>query len=225
MVNGITGVIREQKITDLILGLHQKSILTDTLLGSASGNILGWSNITTFIYRPVQPLATIKRTIVVIPAGAENEIGFVLWMQKIINVIKNTGSTLVFYATKQTLAYLKEAYAKSIINAEYKVFKDWDDFLVLSRELKNDDNLIVVMSRKNHLSYHSKMAKMPLYLNRYFQKNSFILVYPVQIATDDEISENSPVSTVKKALLRFDDIGKLLEKMYKKKKPGSSSGS
>ena len=81
------------------------------------------------------------------------------------------------------------------------------------------------MSRKNHLSYHSKMAKMPLYLNRYFQKNSFILVYPVQIATDDEISENSPVSTVKKALLRFDDIGKLLEKMYKKKKPGSSSGS
>ena len=225
VVNGITGVIREQKITDLILGLHQKSILTDTLLGSASGNILGWSNITTFIYRPVQPLATIKRTIVVIPAGAENEIGFVLWMQKIINVIKNTGSTLAFYATKQTLAYLKEAYAKSIFNAEYKVFKDWDDFLVLSRELKNDDNLIVVMSRKNHLSYHSKMAKMPLYLNRYFQKNSFILVYPVQIATDDEISENSPVSTVKKALLRFDDIGKLLEKMYKKKKPGSSSGS
>jgi Kef-type K+ transport system membrane component KefB len=224
VVNGITGVIREQKITDLILGLHQKSILTDTLLGSASGNILGRSNITTFIYRPVQPLATIKRTIVVIPAGAENEIGFVLWMQKIINVIKNTGSTLAFYATKQTLAYLKEAYAKSIFNAEYKVFKDWDDFLVLSRELKNDDNLIVVMSRKNHLSYHSKMAKMPLYLNRYFQKNSFILVYPVQRATDDEISENSPVSTVKKALLRFDGIGKLLEKIYKKKKPGSSSG-
>ena len=225
VVNGITGVIREQKITDLILGLHQKSILTDTLLGSASENILGRCNITTFIYRPVQPLSTIKRTIVVIPAGAENEIGFVHWMQKIINVIKNTGSTLAFYATKQTLAYLKEAYAKSIFNAEYKVFKDWDDFFVLSRELKNDDNLIVVMSRKNHLSYHSKMAKMPTYLNRYFQKNSFILVYPVQKASDDDISEDLPVSPVKKTLLRFDGIGKLLEKMYKKKKPDSSSES
>ncbi len=223
VVNGITGVIREQKITDLILGLHQKSILTDTLLGSASESILGRCNITTFIYRPVQPLATIKRTIVVIPAGAEHEIGFVHWMQKVTNVIKNTGSTLVFYAKKQTLAYLKEVYSLRIVNAEYKVFKDWDDFLVLSRELKNDDNLIVVMSRKNHLSYHSKMAKMPAYLNSYFQKNSFILVYPVQIRIEDEISENSPVSTVKKTLLRFDGIGKLLEKMYKKKKPDSSS--
>ena len=219
VVNGITGVIREQKITDLIFGLHQKSILNDTLLGSASENILGRCNITTFIYRPVQPLATIKRTIVVIPAGAENEIGFVLWMQKIINVIKNTGSKLLFYATKQTLAYLKDVYSSSIVNAEYKVFKDWDDFLVLSRELKNDDNLIVVMSRKNHLSYHSKMAKMPTYLNRYFQKNSFILVYPVQIGIVDDGIENS---TVKKTLLRFDGIGKLLEKIYKKTKPDSS---
>ena len=219
VVNGITGVIREQKITDLIFGLHQKSILNDTLLGSASENILGRCNITTFIYRPVQPLATIKRTILVIPAGAENEIGFVLWMQKVINVIKNTGSKLLFYATKQTLAYLKDVYSSSIVNAEYKVFKDWDDFLVLSRELKNDDNLIVVMSRKNHLSYHSKMAKMPTYLNRYFQKNSFILVYPVQIGIVDDGIENS---TVKKTLLRFDGIGKLLEKIYKKTKPDSS---
>ena len=143
-------------------------------------------------------------------------------MQKVINVIKNTGSKLLFYATKQTLAYLKEVYSSSIVNAEYKVFKDWDDFLVLSRELKNDDNLIVVMSRKNHLSYHSKMAKMPTYLNRYFQKNSFILVYPVQIGIEDDGIENSTVSTVKKTLLRFDGIGKLLEKIYKKNKPDSS---
>jgi len=222
VVNGITGVIREQKITDLILGLHQKSILTDSLLGSPSDNILGRCNITIFIYKPVQPLATIKRTLVVVPAGAEHEIGFVHWMQKVINIIKNTGSKLVVYAPKQTLAYLKEACSQTVSNAEYRQFKEWDDFLGLSTEIKNDDNLIVVMSRKNNLSYHSKMAKMPLYLNRYFQKNSFILVYPVQIGREDDISLESPVSTVKKTFLRFDGIGKLLEKMYKKKKPDSS---
>ncbi len=223
VVNGITGVIREQKITDLILGLHEKSILTESLLGSASDNILGRCNITTFIYKPVQPLATIRRTIVVVPAGAENEIGFVHWMQKVINIIRNTGSKLVVYAPKQTLVYLKEACSQTISNAEYKLFKEWDDFLVLSSEIKNDDNLIVVMSRKNNLSYHNKMAKMPVYLNKYFQKNSFILVYPVQIGREDDISEESPVSTVKKTMLRFEGIGKLLEKMYKKKKPDSSS--
>ena len=217
VVNGITGVIREQKISDLILGLHQQSILTDSFLGSASENILGRCNITTFIYKPVQPLATIKRTMVVIPAGAENEIGFEHWMKKVINIIRNTGSKLVVYATKQTHAHLKERYSQSLSNTEYKVFKDWDDFLVLSREIRNDDNLIVVMSRKNHLSYHGKMAKMPAYLNKYFQKNSFILVYPVQIAIKDDITEESTVLSVKKNHVRFGGIVKLLEKMYKRK--------
>jgi Kef-type K+ transport system membrane component KefB len=218
VVNGIACVIREQKITDLILGLHHESSLVDGLLGSSSENILGRCNVTTFIYKSVQPLATIKRTILVVPAGAENEIGFVLWMQKVINIIRNTGSKLVVYATKQTLAYLKDAYSMSISNAEYKIIKDWDDFLVVSRDIKNDDNLIVVMSRKNHLSYHSKMAKMPGYLDRYFQKNSFILIYPVQTG----IIEDTPVLPIKKTLLRFEGIGKFFDKVYKKTKSESS---
>lgn len=222
VVNGIACVVREQKITDLILGMHQKSTITESFLGSSSENILGRCNITTFIYKPVQPLATIKRTIVVIPEGAEKEIGFVLWMRKMINIIKNTGSKLVVYGTKQTIAYLKGEYSMSISHAEYKVLKEWDDFQAVSREIKNDDNLIVVMSRKNHISYHSKMAKMPLYLNRYFQKNSFILIYPVQSGIVEETFESKSGQSVKKTLLRLDEVAKIFAKVYKRKKRDSS---
>ncbi len=218
VVNGIACVIREQKITDLILGLHHKSSLKDGLLGSSLGNILGRCNITTFIYKPVQPLATIRRTILVIPSCAENEIGFVLWMQKLTNIISNTGSKLVVYATKQTITHLKEVYSITMSNAEIRVFKDWDDFLIVSREIKNDDNLIVVMSRKNHLSYHSKMAKMPIYLSRYFQKNSFILIYPVQVITEDDTCEDTPVQTIKKTFLKFDVFSNFFEKIHRKTK-------
>jgi Kef-type K+ transport system membrane component KefB len=228
VVNGIAGVIREQRITDLILGLHYKSNLTDSFLGSASENILGRCNVTTFIYKPVQPLSTIKRTIVVIPAGAENEIGFVHWMQKLITIEKNTGTKLVLYAAKQTLAYLKESYSATIPSAEYKLFKEWDDFLVLSREIKSDDNLIIVMSRKNHLSYHSKMAKIPAYLNRYFQKNSFILIYPIQTGIAEDTCDDTHVLPIKKTLVRFQGISRMLDKVeqaYKRKKPESSEKS
>ena len=218
VVNGIACVIREQKITDLILGLHHKSSLKDGLLGSSLGNILGRCNITTFIYKPVQPLATIRRTILVIPSCAENEIGFVLWMQKLTNIISNTGSKLVVYATKQTITHLKEVYSITMSNADIRVFKDWDDFLIVSREIKNDDNLIVVMSRKNHLSYHSKMAKMPIYLSRYFQKNSFILIYPVQVITEDDTCEDTPVQTIKKTFLKFDVFSNFFEKIHRKTK-------
>ncbi|MEI7823832.1 MAG: cation:proton antiporter [Chlorobiaceae bacterium] len=213
LVNGIAGVIREQKITVLILGLHQKNGLTDTFLGSASENILGRCNVTTFIYKPVQPLATIRRTIAVIPEGAENEIGFVLWIQRVMNIIKNTGSKLVVYASKQTIACLKESYSESFALAEYKMFKEWDDFLALSREIKNDDNLIIVMSRKNHLSYHPKMSRIPLYLNRYFQKNSFILIYPVQTGISEDTCEDTPLQSLQKTRVNVENM---LKKVYKR---------
>ena len=213
VVNGIAGVIREQKITDLILGVHHKSVLSDSFLGSSSEKILGRSNVTTFIYKPFQPLATIKRTIAVIPQGAENEIGFVLWMQRLINIIKNTGSKLMVYASKQTIAYLKEAYAENFPNVEYKVFKEWDDFLVLSSEIKNDDNLIIVMSRKNHPSYQPKMAKIPVYLNRYFQKNSYILIYPVQTGIPEDTYEGTNLQSLKKPIINIENVKNMLAKV------------
>ncbi len=213
VVNGIAGVIREQKITDLILGLHHKKNLTESFPGSTSESIIGRSNVTTFIYKSVQPLATIKRTIVIIPEMAENEIGFVLWMQRLINIIKNTGSKLVIHASRQTIVYLKEVCSESIAHAEYKMLKEWDDFLLLSKEIKNDDNLIIVMSRKNNLSYHSKMARISAYLNRYFQKNSFILIYPVQSGISEEAYENTTFQPFQKSLVNFD---KILKKVYKK---------
>ncbi len=213
VVNGIACVIREQKITDLILGLHHMQSLTESFLSSSPGSILRRCNVTTFIYKPVQPLATIRRTIIVIPEGAENEIGFALWMKRIINIINNTGSKLLIYASRQTIAYLKEVYTESITHAEYKIFKELADFLVLSSEIKNDDNIIIVMSRKNNISYNARMARIPIYLNKYFQKNSFILIYPVQTGIPEDIGEEPLIQPRPKS---FINLEKILNKVYKK---------
>ena len=218
VANGIASVIREQKITDLILGIHHKSPLTEGFLGSSSEKILGRCNVTTFIYKPAQPLATIRRTIMVIPDGAENEIGFMLWRQRLTNIIKNTGSKLVVYASKHMISLLTEVYAGSIPDAEYKVFGGWDDVLFLSSEIKSDDNLIIVMSRKHHHSYHPKMARVPAYLNRYFHKNSYILIYPVQTGIPDETSEDTPAQPLKKTMFSLEMVRKMLQKVYNLKK-------
>jgi Kef-type K+ transport system membrane component KefB len=189
IVNGIDGVVREQRITDLILSLHYQRGLTDSFLGSLSEMLLITCNVTTFIYKPAQPLATIRRTLAVIPQGAENEDGFMLWKDRLASMVANTGSKLVFYADKQTLSYLKESHAGSFPNAEYKMFRNLNDFSGLAKEIRNDDNLVVVMSRRNYRSYHSRMAKIPSYLGRYFKNNSFILIYPVQSRNDEEVPE------------------------------------
>ena len=79
------------------MGLHRDKSPA-IFLGKITGDLLGESNVTTYIYKPVQPLATIKRHIVIIPSQAEKEAGFLMWLHKIGNLARNTGTKIVVYA-------------------------------------------------------------------------------------------------------------------------------
>ena len=185
VANAIISVIKEQGITDLVLGLHQGKRATSSFLGNMTEGILGQSNVTTLVYRPMQPIATVKRHLVVVPEQAEKEVGFSMWVNKIWNVIQNTGGKVVFYGTETTLGYLKDIYKKRPIEAEFTTFEDWDDFLIIFREIKDDDMLWVVMSRRERISYHASMNRIPNYLNKYFQMNGFVLIFPMQAGETD----------------------------------------
>ena len=112
VANAIISVIKEQGITDLVLGLHQGKGVVSSFLGNMTEAILGQSNVTTLIYRPIQPIATVKRHLVVVPARAEKEVGFPMWVNKVWNIIHNSGAKAVFYASEDTMVYLKEMYKK-----------------------------------------------------------------------------------------------------------------
>lgn len=217
IVNGITSVVREQKITDLILGLHQKTGISDSFLGDLTEGILTKCNTTTLIYKPVQPLSTVKRHIIVVPEKAEKEIGFPFWLVKIWNIGRSTGAKLVFYSSKETEKYLKEIYAKHPVECEFREFSKWQDFLILSREVHKDDCLFIVMSRKGKLSYNSNMANVPEYLNNYFDQNSFILVYPMQAG----VAETGGIDLTNPSLLepveKLDEIGKTVANIFRRK--------
>ena len=186
IATGIYNTVKEKHITDLILGLHQKQNISDSFLGTLAKNILNRCNVTTFIYRPIQPIATLKRHVIIVPQGAEHEIGFPFWLVKIWNIARNTGSALVFYAHRDTLKFIRSVNEAHPVNCEFNEFSEWEDFLILSRNVKSDDNLIIVMSRLNHPSYNTIMDKIPNFLNKYFQNNSFMLIYPVQIGLEHE---------------------------------------
>lgn len=217
IVNGITSVIKEHKITDLILGLHVKKGISDSFLGNLTDGILTKCNTTTLIYKPAQPFSTVQRHIVIVPEQAEKEIGFPFWLIKVWNIAFNSGAKLVFYATKETLALIKEVHLKHPVESVFIEFNDWEDFLILSRDFHKDDNLIIILSRKDRPSYLSNMAKIPSYLNKYFQDNSFILIYPMQIGVTDtsEIDLKNP--TILEPIEKLDEIGKTIVRLFRRK--------
>lgn len=219
LINGISGIVKQHKITDIILGLHHQKGISDTFLGNLTEGILCQCNATTMIYKSTQPLSTIKRDIVIVPEHAEREVGFPFWMTKIWNIGRNTGSKLVFFAGERTSEYLRELYQRYPIDAEFHVFNDWDDFLVLSREIKANDNLLIVMSRKNRLSYNRVMEKIPRYLNKYFKGNNFILVYPMQLGVDSseefDLWNPSFLEPLMDNFARLDDLGRTIVKIFR----------
>ncbi len=108
IANAISSVVKENKITYLILGLHKKVEISDSFLGELTEGIISKCNTSTFIYKAEQPLSTIKRHIVIVPPRAEKEIGFPFWLIKIWNIARNTSSKLVFYGEEETLNYIQE---------------------------------------------------------------------------------------------------------------------
>lgn len=216
IINGVTNIIKENRITDLILGLHVKRDNSDSFLGSFTEGILAKSNVTTFIYRSYQPISTVKRHVVVIPDKAEHELGFSFWLSKIWNIGMNTGAKISFFSTEKNIKLLKEIYEKHPINLEFNIFTDWDDFLILSREIRDDDNLIVVMSRKNFLSFNTAMLKIPVYFSKYFQKNSFILIYPTQSISMHEEKVDLTNSSLFETIEKVDIIGKTISNIFRK---------
>ena len=183
--NAITSVVKEREITDLVLGLHKEKDIPAAFLGNIVENVLQHSSVTTFIYKPVQPLATIKRHLIILPDRAEKEIGFIPAMNRVWNVLQNTGAKVVFYGSEDTLKAIKKLFAKRAGEISYVNFSDWDDFLIVFRDVKADDSMWVIFSRKEGYSYDPVMPRIPGYLNKYFQSNSFILSYPIQASMDE----------------------------------------
>ena len=218
VVNGITSVVKEHRITDLILGLQKNKGFSTNFLGNLTEGILTRSNTTTLIYKPFQPISTIKRHLIVVPDRAEKEIGFPFWLLKVWNIAKNTGSKLIFYSSEQTLKYIKDVNKKHPIECEFNIFEEWDDFLILSRDVKPNDNLILVLSRRERPSYNVNMNKIPHYLNKYFKETNFILIYPMQAGVTDEshIALKNP-SVLVDPLEKLDDLGKIVSNLFKRK--------
>lgn len=217
VVNGISNVVKEHKISDVIMGFNEKEFFNDSFFGNLTDGILSKCNTTTMVYKSNQPLATIKRHLVVVPDRAEREIGFPFWLVKIWNISRNTGAKLVFYSSESTINFIKEINAKHPVQCDFNTFNEWSEFLILAKEIRSDDNVIVVLSRKDRPSYNFIMPKIPVYLIKHFNTSNFILIYPMQLGVNEENNVNLKNPSVIEPLGKLDDIGKTISRLFKRK--------
>lgn len=180
--NGIIYTLKEQNIQNLLIGLHHEAN-QNNFLGPTAEKILRHTSETVFIYKSVQPFNTLRRIVVVVSPKAELEPGFGHWFVKITTIAKTAGLPLDFFAAADSIKELQDQKRdkKSEAKMNFHDFSQWDDFLIFTREVKKNDLLVIVSSRKGHVSFQPQLDKLPYYLSNYFTGNSFIMLYPQQV--------------------------------------------
>ena len=63
---------------------------------------------------------------------------------------------------------------------DFVPFAQWDDLPSLEHDIRADDCLWFVMSRRDRVSYNPVMSRIPAYLEHFFSGYSSVLLYPVQ---------------------------------------------
>ena len=188
ITSGIIHTIKEQNISDVILGLHHKSNIVDSFFGSKIENLLKSTHKMVAITKCIIPINMTTRIVVAVPEKAEYESGFTKWIDRIANIGKQIGCRVIFYAHHNTITVLRNVlrHSRYGISCEFEVLDDWADILTLTGVVLQDDLLVIVSARHTSLSYNSEFEKLPLQLSRYFAGNNFIVLFPEQFGEENE---------------------------------------
>jgi Kef-type K+ transport system membrane component KefB len=222
LCSGILGAIKDLMISEVLIGWDEKGGVQDLLFGSLSNNLVEKTEKAVFLARLVQPINTLHKIAVVAPANAEFEKGFGQWIDSISTAARQLGVAVTFFSSRATLDKIAAALRTRRVTspARYHEFDNWDDFLVLAREVQKDDLLVVVSARRGSISYQQVMDSIPKKLNKHFP-NSNIILYPEQnpvLTKEGSLqSESIDISPIQENIERLSKLGKEIKSIFSKK--------
>lgn len=176
--NGIIEAVRSEEITELCLGIHQKSGFADTLWGGVLKEVEGGCDCSMWVYRSVRPLTEIRRIVVAVTPKAELEEGFLPWLNRVRALAAKFNAQLLFLANADSARAIQQI--PSNVGEAFADRDIWKGFADIANQLGDTDLLVAVTARENTLSYTPSQRDLPKLLHQHFQQNSWIVLYPAQ---------------------------------------------
>ncbi|WBV53946.1 cation:proton antiporter [Chryseobacterium gambrini] len=210
VINGVNNVIKEQNITDIIIGLEDEKGFSPSFVYNLYNGYLQNDHVNVLVYHAAQPLSTIKKYAVMIPENAHKEAGFFHALLRVWNIARNSGATIVFYASETILDILQKIIKKANIEAEFIIMNSWKDGEKTAAELKEDEALIVFMAKRGMKSYIPQMRLIPELLNRNLRDNNYLLIFPFSEFDENDVEKRSVGNHDD-----FMEIGNVIKKIFK----------
>ncbi len=182
VVTGVTNEAKQVRASDIMIGLHRKSNIVDTFYGKMIDQLVNTTNKMIFISRCFIPVDTVSRLMVLVPDKGEYETGFQTWVERIGNLATQLACRVVFMSTPTTGEFIRNVLVDEgfAIRHEYRAISEWDDFIVGSADIGEEDLLVVVGARKGSISHSADFENLPGYLGRNFSRHNLMVIYPEQ---------------------------------------------
>lgn len=182
VASALNNVAVEQEATELLIGLHRKTNIVDSFLGSIVDQLIKTSNRMVILSRCFVPVDTVSRIKVVTPRNAEYETGFHLWVSRVTMLASNIEARITFIAYKETQEFIRTAIHEDgvEVDVKFETLDSYDDFILLSGDVAEDDLMILVGARKGSISYSSNQDLIPGFLGKYFSRHNIMIIFPKQ---------------------------------------------
>lgn len=189
VTSAIVHAMKEFEASELIIGLHRKRSLVDTFYGNLASTLFSGLSRQIIIFKSLEPVNTLRRIHVAVPAKAEFEAGFCRWLERMARLTEQLDCRIDFHATAETEIKIRDYLGRKhpSTRAEYQLLDDWDDLLMLTGSVNYDHLLVVVTARRGTLSYQSSFERLPMQIERYFSNNSLMLIFPDQFGSESDV--------------------------------------
>ncbi len=217
--SGISRISREIMANIVTLGWPSRAGIFDKIVGEKLESILKNIDKTVMVCRFDSPLALHKRIVIAVPRMAEYEKGFALWLKKIALLSQELSMSVIFYCCEASQNAIKKVFASNKLtpSVTMKPMIDWDDFLIVAKDIRKDDLLVMVSARRGATSHINAMDAVPMKMEKYFEENNLIVIYP-QEYDSVAIERFSDISgePLNKGLEAVQKIGKGIGSIFKK---------
>ena len=196
-ITGVLNTMEERDITEVIIGLHRRTKIIDSFLGEKVEQLLRSTNRMIVMSRCFIPINTVTRILVAVPKKAQFETGFRRWVQAVGNLCRQVGCRIDFWCDDDTKPLIQTVIRQSRlgIRMSFSNVSSYEDFVLKSTDVNDDDLLIVVSARRSSVSFDGDMDAVPEFLQRYFANNNLIVLYPGQFGTEPPMTMAETMAT------------------------------
>ena len=190
IANGIKHAFREFACSDVIMGMHVHTNVSQKFWGEFIQSLYNGLNRQIILTRFEQPLSTLRLIQVAVPSRAEFEPGFHRWLECLCRFAEQLDCRILFHGREESLNFIRDfiRVAHPSVRGEYKFMGHWNELPSLAADIQQDHLFVVVTARKGTISYKAALDRLPDELTKYFSGTNLMIVFPDQYGEGKEDS-------------------------------------